>query len=81
MTIWTRGAGVKFSESNYTPVPKFLNLDLRPSPNIFKFVNTTPVKTPTNIDANEIQQCFYLSCKQKTLMKTTQAPDTAENKR
>jgi len=50
-------AGVTFSDSDYAPVPKFLN----PGPEIFKFENPIPVPTQATIDATEIQQCLNLS--------------------
>jgi len=43
---------------------------------IFKFLNPTPVQTPSTIDAIEIQQCFYL--RNANNIKTTQIPATAE---
>ena len=54
-------AGVTFSDSGSTPVPKFLNLAPDPGATIFKFENPTPVQNPDAIiDPTEIFPCFYL---------------------
>jgi len=55
-------AGVTFSDSDSTPVSKFLNPGPDPCPAIFfKFENPTPVQTPaTVIDPSVIYPCFYL---------------------
>ena len=61
-------AGVTFSDSDSTPVSKFLNpvqnfwMRIRIRARIFfKFENPTPVHIQANVDANEIQQCLNLS--------------------
>jgi len=52
-------AGVTFSDSHTTPVPKLLNSHA--APKFFKFENSNLVQTPANIDATEFQQRLELS--------------------
>ena len=60
-------AGVTFSDSDSTPVPKILRLGLE----IFQLENPTLVQTSATIDPNQIYLCFNLEM-------TTQTSATAK---